>query len=159
MRKEKGLSEYDIKDIGVIPSPDDSNSKSRSGKKIDVENAYPLTTPQVKARIASGLVNGEQTIRTKSVGQILKTNIFTFFNFVFLILAVLLVVFERENFKVGDFGFLVLVVINTLIGIIQELKAKHTMDKLSLISAPRVTVIRIDISEDFLAGLVLSIGL
>ncbi len=142
MRKEKGLSEYDIKDIGVIPSPDDANSRSRSGKKIDVENAYPLTTPQVKARIASGLVNGEQTIRTKSVGQILKTNIFTFFNFVFLILAVLLVVFERENFKVGDFGFLVLVIINTLIGIIQELKAKHTMDKLSLISAPKVTVIR-----------------
>ena len=140
LKKDKIQSEYDIKDIGLIPNPDDPTAGKK--KKVEIENAYPLTTPQVKARIAQGLVNGEQTIRTKSVGQILKGNIFTFFNFVFLILAVLLIIFERNNFHIGDFGFLILVIINTLIGIIQELKAKHTMDKLSLISAPKVTVIR-----------------
>ena len=140
MRKDKSVSEYETKNIGIIPSADEKQTKTK--EKISIENAFPLTTPQVKARIAAGQVNGEQTIRTKSVGQILRSNILTFFNFVFIVLAVLLIIFERDNFKIGDFGFMVLVIINTLIGTIQELKAKHTMDKLSLISAPKVTVIR-----------------
>jgi cation-transporting ATPase E len=102
-----------------------------------------LTTAEVEERVAAGKVNGVQTIKTKSVWQILRSNIFTFFNFVFIALAIILSVFvEFDASGLGNFGFMVLVVFNCLIGIIQELRAKRTIDKLSLISAPRVIVIR-----------------
>jgi len=102
-----------------------------------------LTAAQVEERIAEGKVNGEQTVRTKSVAQILCGNIFTFFNFIFVALAVILLFFEDfETNKIKNFGFMGLVIMNALIGIIQELRAKRTMDKLSLISAPKVKVLR-----------------
>ena len=47
-------------------------------------SAEGLTSEEVEARIAEGKVNGEQTVRTKSVAQILRSNILTFFNFVFI---------------------------------------------------------------------------
>ncbi len=102
-----------------------------------------LTEGQVAERIAANKVNGEQTVRTKSVAQILFGNIFTFFNFIFVALSVILFFFEDfETNKIKNFGFMGLVITNCLIGIIQELRAKITMDKLSLISAPRVKVLR-----------------
>ena len=102
-----------------------------------------LTSSEVEEHIASGKVNGEQTVRTKTVAQILWSNIFTFFNLVFAIMAIILAFFVEPNASgLGNFGFLGLVVINAGIGILQELRAKRTMDKLSLISAPKVKVIR-----------------
>lgn len=102
-----------------------------------------LTTAEVNERIAAGKVNGVQTIKTKSIWQILRSNIFTFFNFIFIVLAVILSAFVEFNASgFGNFGFLVLVIFNSLIGIVQEVRAKRTIDKLSLISAPRVTVLR-----------------
>ena len=102
-----------------------------------------LNADEVERRIAEGKVNGEQTVRTKSVMQILCSNIFTFFNLIFVILAVILLfVVDFNASGIGNFGFLVLVIFNAAIGIIQELRAKRTMDKLSLISAPKVKVIR-----------------
>ncbi len=104
-----------------------------------------LTNEDVQNRISEGKINGDQTIKTKSVFEILRTNIFTFFNLLFIILAVILAFFVRNEDKIstiGNFGFLVLVVINSAIGTIQELRAKRTIDKLSLISAPKAKVIR-----------------
>lgn len=102
-----------------------------------------LTVSEVESRIAEGKINGEQTVRTKSVAQILCSNIFTFFNFIFITMAFILAFFVDFNASgVGNYGFMMLVIINAGIGIAQELKAKRTMDKLSLISAPRVKVIR-----------------
>lgn len=108
-----------------------------------------LDEEQVAQRIADGKINGEQTIKTKSVAQILFGNIFTFFNFLFVALAAILVFFEDfQTNKIKNFGFMGLVIINALIGIVQELKAKRTMDKLSLISAPRVKVVRGGVTSD-----------
>lgn len=102
-----------------------------------------LTLAAVEARVAAGKINGEQTVRTKRVTQILWSNIFTFFNLVFAVMAVVLVFFVDFNASgIGNFGFMGLVIINATMGIVQELRAKRTMDKLSLISAPKVTVIR-----------------
>ena len=102
-----------------------------------------LTKAEVEERIAQGKINGEQKVKTKSVFEILRTNIFTFFNLVFVILAVILAFFvDFDSAGIGQFNFIILVVINSLIGIIQELRAKHTIDKLSLISAPKAIVIR-----------------
>ncbi len=112
----------------------------------DAKGALPvcgLTSAEVAERVAEGKVNGEQTVRTKSVVQILRSNILTFFNFVFILLAVLLAGFVPAGMDgIGNFGFLILIVFNTLVGIVQELRAKRTMDKLSLLSAPKAFVIR-----------------
>lgn len=108
-----------------------------------VFSAEGLSDEEVRERVAAGKVNGEQTVRTKSVAQILRSNILTFFNFVFIVLAVLLAGFVPAGMDgIGNFGFLILIVFNTLVGIVQELRAKRTMDRLSLLSAPKAVVIR-----------------
>ena len=108
-----------------------------------VFSAEGLSDEEVRERVAAGKVNGEQTVRTKSVAQILRSNILTFFNFVFIVLAVLLAGFVPAGMDgIGNFGFLILIVFNTLVGIVQELRAKRTMDRLSLLSAPKAVVVR-----------------
>ena len=74
----------------------------------------------------------------KTVGQIVRENVFTFFNFIFVVLAALLV-------AVGSFDdmlFLLIAVANTGIGIVQQLRSKQTVDKLNLLAAPRANVVR-----------------
>lgn len=102
-----------------------------------------LSAGEVEKRIADGKINGEQTIRTKSVVRILRENICTFFNFVFVLLAVILLfVVPLDASGIGNFGFMILIVFNTLAGIVQGLRSKYTMDKLSLLSAPKAVVVR-----------------
>jgi len=118
--------------------------------EISQHQSYPgLNADEVTKLVAEGKVNGDQNVKTKSVGQIFKTNLFTFFNILFLGLAVILSFFldlgEDGKFGYDDlsnYGFLGVVFFNLMIGIIQELLAKRTIDKLSLLSAPKVTVIR-----------------
>jgi len=97
-----------------------------------------LSSAQVAERRSRGLTNagGERTSR--SVAEILRANIFTRFN---LILGVLLaVILVWGEWKDALFG--VVLVTNALIGIGQELRAKRTLDRLAVLSAPRVRVIR-----------------
>ena len=104
-----------------------------------------LHSIEVEYRKQRGLVNVNSNVKTKSVAQILRENVITFFNLVFVILAVLLCIFSDWNdliSTVGRFGFMILVIFNSLIGIVQELRAKRTIDKLSLISAPKAAVLR-----------------
>ncbi len=113
---------------------------------ITTDMGKGLTADEVQQRIDSGKINGDQNVKTKSVAQILRENILTFFNFIFIVFAVLICFFIDSSEKfltiVGNFGFLILIVFNALVGIVQELRAKHTIDKLSLISAPKAVVIR-----------------
>ena len=106
---------------------------------------YGLSLYEVEKRKLAGKVNGNADVKTKSVAQILRENIVTFFNFVFIALGVILCFcVDWSDFlgAISTFSFLILIVFNALIGILQELRAKRTIDKLSLISAPKVTVIR-----------------
>ena len=105
-----------------------------------------LGQEDVKNRVAQGKVNGDTNVKTKSVAQILRENIVTFFNFVFIALAALIFFFVDSHESIvsimGNFGFMLLIVFNALVGIFQELRAKRTIDKLSLISAPKAIVLR-----------------
>lgn len=97
-----------------------------------------LTNKEIQERIDSGKINYNTTIKTKSVKEIFRTNICTLFNFLNLFLAFLV-------FLVGAYKnllFLGTIICNTFIGIIQELKSKRIIDKLSLIVSNNVTVIR-----------------
>ena len=97
-----------------------------------------LSSAQVAERRSRGLTNagGERTSR--SVAEILRANIFTRFNLILgVLLAVILVVGEPQDALFG-----IVLVTNALIGIGQELRAKRTLDRLAVLSAPKVRVIR-----------------
>ncbi len=102
------------------------------------QNFKGLSDEEVQERIEKGLSNADFEVKTSSVPKILSEHIFTFFNILNLILA-LLVIF------VGSYRnalFLGVAVCSTLIGIFQSLRAKITLDKLSIISEPKAKVIR-----------------
>lgn len=97
-----------------------------------------LTQEQVNERIRNGLTNETDISTEKSTKDIILSNTLTYFNLIFLIITILLCL-------VGSFRnltFLPIVVGNMLIGIIQELRAKRTLDKMSILNAPHATVIR-----------------
>lgn len=102
-----------------------------------------LTGEEVAEKSAHGEVNGDVNIKTKSVATILRTNIFTFFNILFVIIAVIMAFFIEPDLNgFSNYGFLPVAVVNCLIGIVQELAAKRTIDKLSLLSQPKTYAVR-----------------
>lgn len=122
-----------------------------------MKNVSGLTTKEIETRIEKGQVNYDTTTPSKSIKQILIENTFTLFNFINLILGLAIVL-------VGSYKnllFLGVVVCNTLISTIQEIRAKKTVDKLSVISASKAKVIRdgkecvIDINEVVLNDVIL----
>ena len=129
-----------------MPSEIISEQEQNVSERFVTDLEKGLGQEDVKKRIAEGKVNGDTNVKTKTVGQILRENIVTFFNFVFIVLAVLIFFFidSHENILsvLGNFGFMLLIIFNALVGIIQELRAKRTIDKLSLISAPKAIVLR-----------------
>ena len=97
-----------------------------------------LTSAQVRQRVQAGQVNTPPDSPTKSVRRIVLENLFSFFILIFYVIAGFLI-------AVGSFEelvFLLVVGANTAIGIIQELHSKKKLDELSLLSAPKATVIR-----------------
>ncbi len=105
-----------------------------------------LTTAEAKELYRQGKGNVRIDNTAKTTGDIIKENVFTYFNLIFLIMAILLIVSGAFN----SLTFLPVVVCNSLIGIAQELKAKKVLDKLSVINQTTVTVIR-DGAEDTVA--------
>lgn len=97
-----------------------------------------LNSKEIKQLEAKGLVNYETDVKTKSIGQIFVTNFFTLFNFLNLGLA--LAVFLVGSYK--NLLFLGVVICNTLISTVQEIRSKLVVDKLSLLNEPVTTVIR-----------------
>lgn len=107
------------------------------------ERFYPgvttgLTDAQIQQRIREGLTNRDDFNKSKTVFQICVSNIFTYFNMLLLAIAVLLIVFG----KIRQTFFIFIAVINTGIGIYQEIKSKKTIDKLKLVTAQNVKVVR-----------------
>src|SRR5689334_15744305 len=97
-----------------------------------------LTSAQVAERVARGLMNAGGEHTSRSVAHILRANILTRFNLILgVLLAVILAVGQPQDALFG-----VVLVANALIGIGQELRAKRTLDRLAVLTAPRVQVIR-----------------
>ncbi len=97
-----------------------------------------LTGQQVADKQAAGLVNGDYNVKTKSYGRIISDNIFSLFNLVNVIL--LIAILSVGSYKNALFFFVV--IWNFALGVIQEVRAKKTIDKLSLLTAPKATVLR-----------------
>jgi len=103
-------------------------TESKSITRFNPKPEEGLKTEQVKKHTEQGLVNVSNTKSTKTIKSILMKNIFTFFNMICLTVALALIFVGAYT----DLTFLIIVIINTIIGIVQEIKAKNTMDKLSL---------------------------
>src|SRR5215469_1356379 len=97
-----------------------------------------LTSAQVAERRSRGLTNAGGETTSRSVADILRANIFTRFNLILGVLLAVILAFGQPQ----DALFGIVLVTNALIGIGQELRAKRTLDKLAVLSAPRVRVIR-----------------
>lgn len=97
-----------------------------------------LTGKQVEERMEKGLQNLVSTHTSKTTREIVRSNIFTYFNLIFFLIALVLIWEGSFN----NLTFLCAVVANTIIGIVQELKAKRELESLTLISSPETTVIR-----------------
>lgn len=115
--------------------------KVNSSVKISRFNPKPemgLNAKQIQERIDSNLVNVSSVKTSKSYGSIFFKNIFTFFNMTCLLVAIALITVNAYS----DLLFMVIVVLNTVIGIFQEIRAKKTMDKLSLTNSNFTKVVR-----------------
>ena len=97
-----------------------------------------LSSREVDERIRQGLDNEQVNSSTRTVKQIIQENVFTYFNLIFTVLGVLLVIVG--SFK--DLTFMLIVLANTAIGIAQEIRSKQTLDKLKLMKMPKCHVIR-----------------
>ena len=97
-----------------------------------------LTDEQVKERIEAGQINADENPNTRTYKQIVRENTLTFFNFLNLVLLVLVLMVG----SIKNAFFVCIIIINTLIGIAQEIRAKKTIDKLAILTAKKSIVIR-----------------
>ena len=98
-----------------------------------------LSLEEVRERKRAGLVNSAVIVPSKSLKEIILSNTFTYFNMVFLILAILLIIVKSP---IRELTFLGVVFANSLIGIFQEWRAKVVLDKITLLNAPKARVMR-----------------
>ncbi len=108
-------------------------------EKLQIDPQQGLTHDQAKSRIAQGLSNKvvDQNVRTEK--QIILENCLTFFNMIFMIMAALLLLAGSSPIKLT---FLIVVIVNTIIGCVQEIRAKRAVEKLTLVAAQTVKTIR-----------------
>lgn len=107
---------------------------------IDLQSG--LNSEQIAERKNKNYVNNVKIGTSKSYYAIFASNIFTFFNMVCLLVFIWLCSVVESINDIKNLTFMVIILANLLIGIIQEIRAKKTMDKLSLINSPEVKVIR-----------------
>ena len=106
--------------------------------RVESDVRLGLTSVEAGARLNSGYSNDSAEAPERSTGQIIADNVFTYFNLIFVVLAVCVIL--SGSFK--DLTFMPIVFINTIIGIVQELRSRAALRKMKIITAPRATVIR-----------------
>ena len=123
----------------------ENEKQNQTGKEVaenanleQTETIRGLTAQQVEERKEKGLWNKKAESATKTTKEIVKSNVFTYFNLIFLVIALLLI--GVGAFR--DLTFLPIIVANTLIGIVQEIRSKKVLDDLSILNSPKTRVIR-----------------
>ena len=114
------------------------NGKRHPVIRYEADIAKGLSSEQIQQYKDSGWVNEPVEPQSKTVREIIRSNLLTYFNMVFAILALLLMIAGSYR----NLTFLVIVLANLLIGIIQEIRAKKVLDKLTVLEEPKVRVVR-----------------
>ena len=122
----------------IIESEEERVQSDLSGEETADQAIRGLTLQEVEDRKARGLINEEVSSSTRTVKEIVKENVLTYFNLIFAVLAVLLIAVGQ--FK--DLTFLLIVAANTGIGIAQEIRSKQILDNLKFEKMPRVSAVR-----------------
>ncbi len=104
-----------------------------------INSPHGLTTEQARQRAETGWSNGLTQSATRTVGEIISENCLTFFNLVFVVLAVIVAL---SGSSVKNMTFMIVVICNAAIGCYQELRAKRAVDKLTLVAAQRLRTLR-----------------
>lgn len=107
-------------------------------RRFNADIRYGLNSDQVNEYFENGWSNEPVEPPSKTVPEIIKSNLFTYFNLVFAVLAALLIL--AGSFR--NLTFLPVILANLFIGIIQEIRTKNTLDKLSVLNAPKALVVR-----------------
>ena len=114
--------------------------------EVPVVEAAPdrgLTAAQVRERMAGGWGNLPVEPAGKTTKQIIRSNVFTYFNMLFMLLALCVAaVGFIDPAQFWHIGFIGVIIVNTVIGIVQELRSKKTLEKLNVLAAPKAQVIR-----------------
>lgn len=111
------------------------NQMNKDSNSINITG---LTDGEVRQRVEEGFTNRTDISTDKTTKEIVISNVFTYFNLIFLVITILLIM-------VGSFRnltFLPIIIGNTVIGIVQEIRAKKTLEKMSLLNTPHADVIR-----------------
>ena len=118
----------------------DNRSTPAAASGRDTPSATPrgLTAAEVQDRVARGLTNADAGVKTRSVGRIVRDNLCTLFNFVNVVLAVLVAL--TSSYK--NMLFMLVIVINAVIGIVQEIRSKALTDRLAIVVAAKAEVLR-----------------
>ena len=116
----------------ILPAPERTN--------IPVKNSHTgLTSEEARLREAGGWRNGLTLNANRSEKEIILENCLTFFNLVFVVLAVILAI---SGSSVKNMTFMIVVICNAVIGCYQEIRAKRAVDKLTLVAAQQLPVLR-----------------
>lgn len=107
-------------------------------ERVSISYEEGLNDILVQERIEKGWTNRAVESPEKTNKQIIKDNIFTYFNLIFLVLSILLIIAGSYR----NLTFLPIIIANTLIGIIQEIRAKNVLSKMNILHTPYVNVIR-----------------
>ena len=134
----------------IVSAPEQEPKKEEKKKKlskeylrsplnrVDTDPDVGLTEAQLQERIDKGYINFQKNVTTKSYFSIFRSNVLTLFNFINFALGCAVLVFGQLKNAL----FLGLVVFNMVVGIFQEVRAKKTLEKMSIMTAPTVDVIR-----------------
>ena len=138
--EELSAADASAEEAQTEPKPIKRPRKRSAARPVRVE-ADPhvgLTQAQVDERVSTGWTNEQPTIVTKSYANIFRTNVLTLFNLINFVLAALILVYgELKNML-----FIIIVTCNIIVGIVQEIRSKLVLEKMSLVSAPHVDVVR-----------------
>ena len=144
IKEEPPLNNIEDDEIIIIKKEQEKvDPKIEKDKKTiqrftNVTKENGLTKEQVNQRISEGNINHNNEKGGKTTLQIICSNVFTFFNMLYLVITVLLC--YAQSYK--NLTFLVVVISNTLIGMIQEIKARNMIRKLTLVAQAKANVIR-----------------
>lgn len=125
------------------PSDNISETPNKNAVKYNPPPEFGLTNAQVSERTDSGLTNIKTVDDTNSFKKIVRRNVFTYFNLIFLIFAVILISQRSYN----HLAFLGVVFSNTVIGIVQEVRSQKMLSRLNLLAAPETAVIRDGVTQ------------
>ena len=146
VQKNVTNSQLSSKTNEVIVSNEETQIKKDTNSASSVKTITGVSSREVQDRIDKGLINYNEEPKTKTVKDIVKSNVFTYFNFLNILLGSLVIISGiisgRILYSLKNCLFVNVIFINTLISIGEEILAKKTIDKLSIIAESKIKVVR-----------------